>query len=92
MRKKSLSDAIKKFMEAGGRISMEPCDATLFDGSHCSRSARYTIDGLNLCTQHAGPIAIIKLLAANVAEKIDICSPYDKDPLCQLVTIYDRRK
>ena len=80
----------KKFQDHGCALSAHWCECTLYDGSRCSRGARYNIDGINLCTQHAGPIAIIKLIKTGEAKELEIFNPYLKNPLCNLTSIFDQ--
>ena len=73
-------------------VTKHRCECTLWGGDRCTKSARYIIDDIHLCTQHAGPIAIVKLLAKNEAFKIEVTNQYASDPLCQLTTMYDYRR
>jgi hypothetical protein len=74
------------------QISKERCDCTAYDGHDCQFAARYEIDGIKLCSHHAGPIALVRLLALKQASRIEITNKYVKDPLCQLTSIYDKHK
>lgn len=65
---------------------MHKCESTvvlMIAGEYfhqCSRNASVQIDGIYLCLQHAGTVAIQKLIASGAAKKLDVKKPYD--PLC----------
>jgi len=71
---------------------MPKCEATTYpiywwskqdiDFKPCSRNASVRIDGINLCMQHAGTIAVLKLIHHNMAEKLSTANQYG--PLCPL--------
>jgi hypothetical protein len=79
-------------------LRMPKCEATTdptlwwrpdsIDFKPCKRNASVRIDGINLCLQHAGGIAVQKLLNSGDAVRLDTANPYG--PLnC---TIKDRYK
>lgn len=87
---KATKEQLEKFYKNKGKISVYMCECTTFDGSNCSMSARYEIDGIKLCSKHAGGIAIAKLMQLGYVKKIEIINPWVSDPLCNIATIYDR--
>lgn len=62
-----------------------PChwwDDDKIEFPQCRNSASVNIDGVNMCMQHAGTIAIIKLINEGKAEKLETANP--NGPLCSL--------
>lgn len=52
----------------------------MIDFPQCSRSATVEIDGIHMCLQHAGTIAVQKLVSLGMAKIVKT----DYSPLCAL--------
>lgn len=62
----------------------KPCywwDKSKIDFKQCSKNATVEIDGVKMCLQHAGTIAVIKLIHMGMCKKI---TDYPYSPLCEL--------
>ena len=56
-------------------------DPNKVDYPQCKHNASVEIDGIKLCLQHAGTIAVVKLIHLGMAKKIAV---YANSPLCEI--------